>query len=80
MQKIYTIRSYSQSGVGHTHTGTVAQLAERFERYLTLGSERNPRINKRPKTFKSLFDNLRLTAEVLKKPGDSKPAMFETDY
>ena len=62
--KIYTVKKTSQRGAVYTYKGTVTELTEEFSGTLKSGSYQNPRINRNPKTFKSLLNNLGLSVEA----------------
>ena len=61
MKKI-TIKKTSMKGYEHTYTGTIPELAEKFSYTLENGHSWNSKINRNPKTAKSLVSNLNAAA------------------
>ena len=55
--KTYTIRKM-RKGITSDHTGTVEELTKYFSYTLEIGNSWNRKINRHPKTIKSLLTNL----------------------
>jgi len=63
--KTYTITHYWHLHQHVSHTGTLAQLVEKFSYTLLCGHQRNPVIPTKPKTIKALVKALQDSRDVL---------------